>query len=90
LKECLKIQIKPFDQREKTVLESLIDNHLEDLERKNYPVILKDLKISKGEALGVPAGRDPRPLPRPLPRPHVCQARTQRQVRSNRRDARSR
>jgi RNA polymerase sigma-54 factor len=46
LKECLRIQIKPFDQREKTLLESLIDNHLEDLERKNYPAILKDLKIS--------------------------------------------
>jgi RNA polymerase sigma-54 factor len=46
LKECLKIQIKPFDQREKTLLEALIDHHLEDLERKNYPAILKDLKIS--------------------------------------------
>jgi RNA polymerase sigma-54 factor len=46
LKECLKIQIKPFDQREKTLLESLIDHHLEDLERKNYPVILKSMKIT--------------------------------------------
>ncbi len=46
LKECLKIQIKPFEQREKTLLEALIDHHLEDLERKNYPAILKDLKIS--------------------------------------------
>lgn len=47
LKECLKIQIKPFDQRDKTLLEALIDSHLEDLERKNYPVILKDLKITQ-------------------------------------------
>lgn len=46
LKECLKIQIEPFDPREKALLETLIDHHLEDLERKNYPVILKDLKIS--------------------------------------------
>lgn len=46
LKECLKIQIKPYDQREKTLLESLIDHHLEDLERKNYPVILKNMKIT--------------------------------------------
>ncbi|HEX5037424.1 MAG TPA: RNA polymerase factor sigma-54 [bacterium] len=46
LKECLKIQIKPFDQREKTLLESLIDHHLEDLERKNYPAILKNMKIT--------------------------------------------
>jgi len=46
LKECLKTQIKPFDHRERELLEHLIDRHLEDLERKNYPTILKDLKIS--------------------------------------------
>ena len=46
LKECLKIQVKPFEHRERELLEHLIDGHLEDLERKNYPAILKDLKIS--------------------------------------------
>lgn len=46
LKECLKIQIRPLDQRDRILLEPLIDHHLEDLERKNYPVIMKDLKIS--------------------------------------------
>lgn len=46
LKECLKTQVKPFDHRERELLEHLIDRHLEDLERKNYPAVLKDLKIS--------------------------------------------
>ena len=47
LKECLKAQIKPFSGRDRDLLESLIDQHLEDLEKKNYPHIIKSLKISQ-------------------------------------------
>jgi len=46
LKECLKTQTKHFDLKERELLDCLIDRHLEDLERKNYPTILKDLRIS--------------------------------------------
>ena len=46
LQECLKIQIKPFEEKDRLLLERLIDHHLEDLERKNYQNILKDLKVS--------------------------------------------
>jgi RNA polymerase sigma-54 factor len=46
LQECLKIQTKPFEEKERRMLEQIIDHHLEDLEKKNYPHIIKDLKIS--------------------------------------------
>ncbi len=46
LKECLKIQIRPFSYKDHDLLEPLIENHLEDLEKKNYPLILKNLKIT--------------------------------------------
>lgn len=46
LQECLKIQVRPFEEKERLLLERLIDNHLPDLERKNYPVILRDLGVS--------------------------------------------
>ncbi len=46
LKECLKIQVRPFEEKDRKLLELLIENHLEDLERKNYSVIIRDLKIS--------------------------------------------
>jgi len=45
LKECLKIQIQPFVQKDRMLLETIVDHHLEDLERKNYQNILKSLKI---------------------------------------------
>ena len=44
LSECLKIQLRPFD-RDRTLLERLVDNHLPDLEKKNYHAITKDLGI---------------------------------------------
>lgn len=46
LKECLKIQIRPFDHSDRMQLETLIDYHLEDLERKNYPAIIKDMRLT--------------------------------------------
>ncbi len=46
LKECLRVQLKPFSAKERELLEALVDHHLEDLEKKNYPAIIKDLKIS--------------------------------------------
>ncbi len=46
LKECLKIQIRPYPFKDKDLLEPLIDKYLEDLERKNYTHITKELKIS--------------------------------------------
>lgn len=46
LQECLKLQIRPFDEKERELLTRLIEHHLEDLERKNYPNITKDLNIS--------------------------------------------
>ncbi|MBI2083943.1 MAG: RNA polymerase factor sigma-54 [Deltaproteobacteria bacterium] len=45
LKECLKLQITPFE-RETALLEQLIDHHLEDLEKRNYGAITKGLGIS--------------------------------------------
>lgn len=46
LKECLKTQTKPFERGERDLLHQIIDHHLEDLERKAYQNIAKDLKIS--------------------------------------------
>ena len=46
LKECLRTQVKPFERHERELLYQIIDNHLEDLEKKNYIVISKTLKIS--------------------------------------------
>jgi RNA polymerase sigma-54 factor len=46
LKECLKIQIKPFEERDRLLLERLIEEHLEDLEKRNYSNITKNLRIS--------------------------------------------
>ncbi len=46
LQECLKMQIRMFDEKDRNQIERIIDNHLPDLERKNYQVIVKDLKIS--------------------------------------------
>ncbi len=43
--ECLKLQIRPFE-KERPLLERLIDDHLADLERKNYAIIAKKMNIS--------------------------------------------
>ncbi len=46
LQECLKVQIKPFEEPTRTLLGRLISHHLDDLEKKNYTKITKDLSIS--------------------------------------------
>lgn len=46
LKECLKIQIRPYPFKDQDLLQPLIDRHLEDLEKKNFAHITRDLKIS--------------------------------------------
>lgn len=45
LKECLLVQIYDLD-RDDPVLEQMVENHLPDLERKNYQVISKALGVS--------------------------------------------
>ncbi len=48
LKECLLIQVAQLDLEDSTV-EHIIDDHLEDLERRRYPQIARALKISPEE-----------------------------------------
>lgn len=45
LQECLKLQIKPFS-KDHQLLERLIDNHLADLEKRNFQGIAKSLGLS--------------------------------------------
>ena len=63
LKECLLIQAKHLGF-ENTIVTDIIANHLQDLEKRNYKVICKTLKISLDEvikAVGVIKGLEPRP-----------------------------
>ncbi len=44
LRECLMIQAEQFGYSEDTVIWHVIDKHLSNIERRNYPAIAKDLK----------------------------------------------
>lgn len=46
LKECLLLQVKNVDEKYQDLLQKIIENHLPNLERRDYPRIGKDLKIS--------------------------------------------
>ena len=63
LKECLLIQAEHFGFKD-TIVSDIINNHLRDLEKKNYKGICKALKISIGEviaAVNVIKGFEPKP-----------------------------
>ncbi len=45
LKECLLLQVKHLDPHQE-ILSRIIENHLSNLERRDYPRIARDLKIS--------------------------------------------
>ena len=63
LKECLLIQAEHFGFKD-TIVSEIINNHLRDLEKKNYKGICKALKISIGEviaAVNVIKGFEPKP-----------------------------
>jgi len=63
LKECLLIQARHLGF-EGTLITAIIDNHLPDLERKNYKAVCKALKISMDEvvsAVNVIKAMEPRP-----------------------------
>ncbi|MFI5305062.1 MAG: RNA polymerase factor sigma-54 [Nitrospiria bacterium] len=50
LKECLLIQVEQLDLKN-SVVENMINQHMEDLERKRYAVIAKNLNVSLEEVL---------------------------------------
>jgi RNA polymerase sigma-54 factor len=63
LKECLLIQAKML-QEDTTDLVKIIENHLPDLERKNYPAIARTLGIDVQEVVemsGIILGMEPKP-----------------------------
>ena len=63
LKECLLIQAKHFGF-ENTIITEIINDHLHDLEKKNYKAICKALKASLDEvivAVNVIKGFEPKP-----------------------------
>jgi RNA polymerase sigma-54 factor len=63
LKECLMIQIDTLGVKDRSVI-NIIENHLHNLENKNYKAICKDLKINidqVAKAIDVIKNLDPRP-----------------------------
>jgi len=50
LKECLLVQIYDLDYEDE-ILELMVENHLQDLEKKNYAVVGKTLGISMEEVI---------------------------------------
>ncbi|MGM0577203.1 MAG: RNA polymerase factor sigma-54 [Myxococcota bacterium] len=63
LRECLLVQVRHFHPEE-DVAEAVIDRHLEHIEKRNVPAILKDLDIDKEdlrEAMDVISHLEPKP-----------------------------
>jgi RNA polymerase sigma-54 factor len=63
LKECLLIQVAQLDLKN-SVVEGMINHHMEDLERKRYAVIAKTLGVSMEETLHcakIIEGLEPKP-----------------------------
>lgn len=50
LKECLLIQIQELDHDDE-VLERIVENHLSDLEKKNYAIVAKTLGITMDDVI---------------------------------------
>ncbi len=46
LRECLKLQTRLLNSPDRDLVVKIIDEHLEDLEKKNFQNIIRDLKIS--------------------------------------------
>jgi len=63
LRECLLIQVQTLGMQG-TLVERIIEDHLKDLETKNYPLLAKKLKVSIEEvmhAVTIISNMDPKP-----------------------------
>lgn len=64
LKECLLLQLINFKEKDKTLIEKILDRHINNLGTKKYDIIAKDLQVRREEiikAVKIINSLDPKP-----------------------------